>query len=90
MKLKTKFKFVKLNEELVAVPLGSGDGILHGIIKLNDSGRLIMEYLFEDTTMDEIVARLSAEYNETPKEEITANVVEFISGLKDAQLICGI
>ena len=50
MRLKYHFEFTDVENEIIAVPVGEGANDIHGVLKLNPTGKEIMElvYLEED------------------------------------------
>ena len=62
MKLKYSFELVEMGEEIIFVPVGEGAGAVHGILKLNNQAREILDLLTKETTKEQIVEVLAAKY----------------------------
>ncbi len=86
MKLRYTFEVMEIEDEQMAVPVGENAGKLHGILKLNGSAAAILALLREETTEDEIVEKLAAQYD-TPKEELQKYVHDYIGELEEAELL---
>ena len=82
MRLKYDFKEMKLNNSMVAVPVGENVADFHNIIKMNDTALAIYNLLKEDTTEEQIVDTLSEEYN-VDKVTLMADVKRFIQALRE-------
>ena len=86
MKLKYTFENVNMGDEIISVPVGDGASEVHGVLKMNESGREIMELLQDETTEEKILDYLTAKY-ENSREELAVNVRETIAKLREAGLI---
>ena len=86
MKLKHTFEIMEIDDQIMAVPVGDCAEEFHGILKINQSAAAILELLKEDTTEEEIVAKLLKEYDST-EEELQAFVHEYLEQLKEAELV---
>ncbi len=85
MKLKYDFVVNQVAGQFVAVPSGAV-GEFNGMIKLNDTGAFIFGLLGEETTAEEVIAKVAAEYS---CDEATAaeNVNAIIEQCKSADLL---
>lgn len=80
MKLKNGFVLGEIAGEYVVMP--SGDALdLTKITTLNETGKFIWEHLEQETTEEEIVAAILAEYD-INREDAAACVAEFIKKLE--------
>ena len=86
MKLKYTFEDVDMGDEIIAVPVGDAAQAIHGVLKMNKSGKEIISLLKDDTTEEKILEHLAAKY-ENSKEEMSANIKETIKTLREAGLI---
>ena len=86
MKLKCSFECIELDKEIIGVPVGDGASKIHGVLKLNNEGREILNLLSEETTEEEIVLSLSNNYENT-KSDLRKKVDHFISKLRLANLL---
>lgn len=53
----------QIGENWVAVPTGEASEKLHGIVRINETGKVVWEGLSEGLTEDEIAARLTERYD---------------------------
>ena len=81
MKLKYTFTTVNMGEEIVAVPVGDNAQEFHGVLKINDVAKDILEQLKEDTTPDKVHKYLKEKYPESTDKEIGETLVEFLNQL---------
>ena len=86
MNLKCRFEMVNMQEETIAVPVGNGANRVHGVLKLNATGKVIIELLQEETSLERIIDRLSDLY-EDDREAIAATVNKVIDLLKSYDLL---
>lgn len=86
MKFKCEFETVDMGEEIILVPVGDRASEIHGVLKLNESGKEIVDFLQEDTSLDMIIDSLLTKYK-NDRNEITAYVCKTIKKLKAADLI---
>lgn len=86
MKLKVNFIFEEIGGTVMAVAVGEAAKQFNGILKLNDTGKRIMELLSYETTEEEIVDCLVKEFD-GDLQAIRSNVHSLISTLKSENLI---
>ena len=86
MKLKCRFEMVDMGDEIIAIPVGETAKEIHGILKLNQSGKEIIEMLQDETTEKAIVDSLTAKY-ENDRGDIAHDVQLVIEQLKNQELI---
>lgn len=86
MKIKDGFVVRDLAGQSIVVALGEASKTFNGMIKLNDTGRLIWDMLADGKTKDEIVDRFTSEYD---VERATADrdVSAFIETLQGADIL---
>ena len=65
MKLKYALEVVDLGDEFIAVPVGEGANNLNGVIKMNKTGKEIVDMLMENMSFDEIVQSLTNRYQDS-------------------------
>lgn len=87
MKLKYDFVINNVAGETVAVSVGDNDGRFNGYIKLNETGAFIFKALKKETTRDDIVNALMAEYPDATKEDAAESVDSLIEQLGKAELL---
>ena len=78
MKIKEEFIYHESDGESMLIP--TGDAKFSGIVKGNKTLGVIMDLLKEDTTEDEIVARMKERFD-APEEVIRADVQTVIANL---------
>jgi len=86
MKLKFDVELMDMDGETVAVPIGDGAEAFHGILKLNGTGKFILNLLRENTTEETVVDAILQEYT-GEREEITDYVRGFVSRLRQEGLL---
>ncbi len=86
MKIKNGFVMRELAGEYVGIALGDASKIFNGIIKLNDTGKIIWEMLSQGAAQDAIVEAILKEYNAEPSK-VEADVARFIETLKGANIL---
>lgn len=87
MKLKYNFVTNKVADKIVAVAVGEDAEKFGGFIKMNDTGAYIFNMLKNDVTEEEIVASMQEEYEGVTLENLRNTVKEFISRLKESDVI---
>ena len=86
MKLKSAFETVDMGDELIAVPIGEGADKVGGVIKLNKSGKQILDLLAKGLNENEVVEYLSMHYD-NDYETLMLYVKKMIKVLNDAGLL---
>jgi len=86
MKLKFEVEILEMDDELVAVPVGDGAEEFHGVLRLNDSARFILEQLREDVTEAELVDSILRQYD-NDREEVLSFVRDYLSQLQANDLL---
>ena len=84
MKIKKGFVAKEIAGQYVVVALGKASKIFNGIIKLNDTAKLIWDILEKGAEKEEIVDALLAEYEGVDRATAEADVQKFIDELKGA------
>ncbi len=82
MKTKYNFEVMELDDDLVAVPVGSMSEDFRGVLKVNETAAAILKLLEEDTTEEKIVNALLEEYS-GEREQIAFYVHEYIMKLTE-------
>ena len=86
MKLIPGFVVREVGGKTLAVATGETAKTFHGMITLNGSGKEIWNALQSDVTEDEIVDRLTKEYD-VDRETAARDVSAFVSKLRQAGLL---
>ncbi len=87
MKLKYQFVINQVAGDTVAVSVGNNDGRFNGYIKLNETGAFIFKKLKNDTTRDDIIKAILAEYPDATAEDAADSVDDLIDKLEKADLL---
>lgn len=87
MKLKYNFVTNKVADKIVAVAVGGDLEKFNGFIKMNNTGAYIFNMLKSDATEDEIVEAMKRDYEDAAEEKIRETVSEFVSKLKEADVL---
>lgn len=85
MRLKYKFEYTELGDEMMAVPMDEDS--FFGLLRVNKTAKLILDKLSEDTTLDDITAYLVSLYPSDSAEEIRSYVEEYTAELRDRDLL---
>ncbi len=72
--------------ETMLIPVGKNVLKYNGIFTLSESGAMIYGLLCEDKTEEEIIAALAESFDE-PEATLKSDYDEFISQLKEAEII---
>lgn len=86
MKIKKGFAKREIAGSFIVVPVGKKSLEFNGMITLNESGSFMWDCLNVDTTVNEIVKRVTEEYEVEP-ERARADVDKFVKMLKENDLI---
>lgn len=70
----------------IVVPVGKAGEIFNGMITLNESGAFFWEALKKETTIDEVVKKVTDEY-EVDEETAKADIESFVDMLRKNNLI---
>lgn len=87
MKLKYEFVVNNVAGETIAVSVGGTAGSFNGYIKLNKTGAFIFKMLKKETTREEIINALRAEYPDATQQDATESVDELLEKLDKAELL---
>ncbi|WP_448921661.1 PqqD family protein [Eubacterium sp.] len=86
MKIKKGFTVRNIAGSDIVVPVGNAEKIFNGMITLNESGAFFWNALLKDTTVDEVVKKVTSEYD-VDEERAKADVEKFIERLRENNLI---
>ena len=87
MKLNSDFLIHDTGNGEMLIPVGEETKRFHGVIKLNETGSLIVHLLENDNlSMEELLNRLYEQYDED-KAVISQTVTAFINKLKEINAI---
>lgn len=86
MKIKENYMLRKVADCYVVVPIGAAVAEFNGMINLNEVGAFLWRKLESETTFDEVLASMLAEY-EVDEAVAKADLQRFVKELEDAGLI---
>lgn len=86
MKIKSGFVVRTVGGNSVVVATGANSKTFHGMIRLNECGRLLWERLKEDVTVDCLVSAVLEEY-EIDEETARADVQSFLNTIREAGVL---
>lgn len=86
MKIKKGFTVRNIAGSDIVVPVGNAEKIFNGMITLNESGAFFWNALLKDTTVDEVVKKVTSEYD-VDEKRAKADVEKFIEQLRENNLI---
>ena len=86
MKIKKEFCMRNICGENTLVPIGETAASFKGIIKVNNIGAFIWNYLEDTENEEEIASMVASEYN-IELNEARRDVDDFIKYLKDVNII---
>ena len=86
MKIKKGFSMRNIAGSNIVVPVGKAGDIFNGMITLNESGAFFWNALLKDTTVDEVVKKVTSEYD-VDEERAKTDVEKFIEQLRENNLI---
>ncbi len=86
MKIKEGFMLKEVGGKYVAVALGEASRDFNGIIRMNDTGKLLWETLSRGCTKEELSKTLASEYG-IDEEQAKADTSDFLDKLRGAALL---
>lgn len=87
MKIRNGFVAREIAGQYVVVALGETSKIFNGIIKLNESAKLIWDMLVKGAEKEDIVKALLNEYEGVDAAVVEADVDNFINKLEGANIL---
>lgn len=86
MKIKENYMLRKVADCYVVVPIGAAVAEFNGMINLNEVGAFLWRQLESETTFDNVLSSMLAEY-EVDEAVAKADLQRFVKELEDAGLI---
>ena len=86
MKIKSGFVVREIAGQSVVVALGDASKSFNGIIKLNETGRVIWDKLTEGAEKSDIADAILAEY-EIDRETVENDIDNFVATLKENNIL---
>lgn len=87
MTIKKGFIVKEIAGEYVVVALGAASKVFNGIIKLNESGKLIWEMIAEGKERDQIVDAILDQYTDVDRENAERDFDKFVEILEGANIL---
>lgn len=86
MKIKSGFAKRKISDSNIVVPVGKATNDFNGMITLNESGSFFWDCLTSETSVDEVVKKVTSEYD---IDENTArkDIENFVDMLRNNNLL---
>lgn len=86
MKIKTGFVVREVAGQSIVIALGDATKIFNGMIKLNETGRIIWDMIADGKEKEDIVARIVDEYD-IDRATVENDVSSFINTLQGANIL---
>lgn len=86
MKIKDGFMLRKVGGQNIVVALGEASRSFNGMIRLNDTGVFLWQKLQQETSEEQLLAALTAEYD-IGEEQAKSDIAEFVAALRKAALL---
>ncbi len=86
MKAKDGFLMRKVGERRVVVPVGEASESFRGMLNLNETGAFLWNLLSGDTTEEEMLDAMLAEYD-TNREEAKKGIEKFLQKLRETGIL---
>lgn len=80
MKLNENFLTQEIDDTQVMV--ATGDAQFNGLLRSNQTAAEIIDFMKEDTTREEVIAKMCAKYGDEAKADITSDVDMVIATLR--------
>ena len=87
MTIKKGFVIKEIAGQYVVVALGDASKVFNGIIKLNESGKLIWEMIANGMDREQIVDVMLESYSGVDRQSIENDFDKFVSTLEGAHII---
>lgn len=87
MTIKKGFVIKEIAGQYVVVALGDASKVFNGIIKLNESGKLIWEMIANGKTRAQIIDTMLESYGDVDRQTAEADFDKFVAILKGANII---
>ena len=81
MKLKYEFEYVEIDDEIMCVPIGENANQFHGMIKINDVSKEMLEIINECNNPNEVLDKMLQRHPEENKDELGNYLCEFLNTL---------
>lgn len=86
MKLKSGFLLREVAGEAIVIPLGDNNGNFSGMLRVNETGKLLWEKLEKGATREELLAAMLGEY-EVDENVAATDVDKFLQKLQQSGML---
>lgn len=86
MHLKYTFETMKLDNQVIAVPVGNGTEQFRGVIKLNETGAFIFELLRTEIDKDGIIKALENQFD-APRNVLEEDLEKYVEEFAEKGLL---
>ncbi len=86
MKIKNGFVIREIAGQSVVVALGEASRSFNGIIKLNETGRVMWDVLSRGAEKEDVVSKILSEYD-VDRETVKKDVDSFVNTLKENNIL---
>ena len=87
MKIKEGFVLKEIAGSFVVVPVGNELVDLSAMITLNETGAFLWSLLENDVDMDYMCEQVMKEYEGAPADEVRNDISEFVTTLKERNIL---
>ena len=86
MKIKENFVLKTVAGQSIVVPVGEAAITFNAMITLSESGKFLWENLLDDTTEENLLSAILAEYD-VSEEVARRDILEFLNKMREADLL---
>lgn len=86
IKIKSGFVVREIAGQSVVVALGEASKAFNGIIKLNETGRVMWDILSQGAEKEDVVSKILSEYD-VDRETVEKDVDSFVTTLKENNIL---
>lgn len=86
MKIKSGFVVREIAGQSVVVALGEASKVFNGIIKLNETGRVMWDILSQGAQKEDVINKILSEYD-IDRETVEKDVDSFVTTLKENNIL---
>lgn len=86
MKIKSGFVIREIAGQSVVVALGEASRSFNGIIKLNETGRVMWDILSQGAEKEDVISKILSEYD-VDRKTVEKDVDSFVNTLKENNIL---
>ena len=86
MKIKSGFVVREIAGQSIVVALGEASKVFNGIIKLNETGRVMWDILSQGAQKEDVINKILSEYD-IDRETVEKDVDSFVTTLKENNIL---